>query len=194
MCVTTGLQEKEHRTVLHSSASAATHTHVFITSFQCTQSARRSQPPQRALCLVFLWGALVSSSWPRAPGSASPCSRPTPTSWRRASGQSSSARWPRERSSCVPCSGRAYPALGGGGAGGAAAAGARRSPQAAFWVPYLDVCALSSAEQLLKRSGWVMSQHFGEYSQGETAWDDTIQERRFLRRGREHRMRKRKRQ
>ena len=70
----------------------------------------------------------------------------------------------------------------------------RRSPQAAFWVRYLDVRALPSAEQLLKRSGWVMSQHFGEYSQGETAWDtdvpswdETIQERRFLR-GSEHRL------
>ena len=72
--------------------------------------------------------------------------------------------------------------------------GTRRSPQAAFWVPYLDVRARPSAEQLLSRSGWVMSQHFNEYSQGETAWerhppswDEGIQERRLLR-GSEHRL------
>jgi len=72
--------------------------------------------------------------------------------------------------------------------------GTRRSPQAAFWVPYLDVRALTSAEKLLSRSGWVMSQHSGEHSQGETAWDtdvpswdETIQERRRLR-GSEHRL------
>ena len=68
----------------------------------------------------------------------------------------------------------------------------RRSPQAAFWVKFLDVQALPTAKALLETYGWRMSDHWDEYSQGESAWnsdwnsaDETISERKRLR-GSEH--------
>ena len=67
-----------------------------------------------------------------------------------------------------------------------------RSPQAAFWVKFLDVQALPTAKALLEKYGWRMADHWNEYSQGESAWntdwnsaDATISERKRLR-GSEH--------
>lgn len=61
-----------------------------------------------------------------------------------------------------------------------------------FWIPYLDVCALPEAKQELDAKGWVMSNYFNVYSDGEDVWDsggdsydeDLIERRR--RRGKPH--------
>jgi len=67
-----------------------------------------------------------------------------------------------------------------------------RSPQAAFWVKFLNVQALPTAKALLEKYGWQMADHMDEYSQGASAWksdwnsaDETILERKRLR-GSEH--------
>lgn len=85
----------------------------------------------------------------------------------------------------------------------------RRSPVACFWVNYLDVVNLPSANALLKKYGWIMADYLKEFSDGETPWDDKNgtpsscnewdlpPERRYkarkARRGSEHRLVKRRR-
>lgn len=48
----------------------------------------------------------------------------------------------------------------------------RRAPQACFWLKYLELVKLPSAQNLLNKYGWNMKDYWHQYSEGESVWDD----------------------